>query len=85
MIARIAVLTLLSLLRPSARHLRSTADAFVMDGHIHVMTRELLQGLDIGHRYPDGHFDLVRAQAGDWMPCSFPSIHPNLTIPAGTR
>ena len=35
-----------------------------MDGHIHVMTRQLLQGLDIGQRYPDGHFDLVRAREG---------------------
>jgi membrane dipeptidase len=35
-----------------------------MDGHIHVMTRQLLQGLDIGQRYPDGHVDLVRARAG---------------------
>jgi membrane dipeptidase len=35
-----------------------------MDGHIHVMTRQLLQGLDIGQRYPDGHFDLERARAG---------------------
>lgn len=39
-------------------------DAFVMDGHIHVMTRQLLEGLDIGQRYPDGHFDLPRARAG---------------------
>src|SRR5262249_36017084 len=27
-------------------------DAFVMDGHIHLMTRQLLEGLDIGQRYP---------------------------------
>jgi membrane dipeptidase len=39
-------------------------DAFVMDGHIHVMTRQLLQGVDIGQRYSDGHVDLVRARAG---------------------
>ena len=39
-------------------------NAFVMDGHIHVMTRELLQGTDIGQRYPDGSVDLVRAKAG---------------------
>lgn len=37
---------------------------FVMDGHIHVMTRQLLQGLDIGQRYSDGHFDLPRARQG---------------------
>src|SRR5688572_31320914 len=39
-------------------------DAFVMDGHIHVMTRQLLQGTDIGQRYPDGHVDLPRIRAG---------------------
>ncbi|MBL8212574.1 MAG: dipeptidase [Bryobacterales bacterium] len=39
-------------------------DAFVMDGHIHVMTRQLLQGSDIGQRYTDGHVDLVRAREG---------------------
>lgn len=39
-------------------------DAFVMDGHIHVITRQLLEGLDIGQRYPDGHVDLPRAIGG---------------------
>jgi len=39
-------------------------DAFVMDGHVHVMTRQLLEGLDIGQRYRDGHVDLPRAGAG---------------------
>lgn len=39
-------------------------EAFVMDGHIHVMSRQLLQGLDIGERYADGHFDLPRAREG---------------------
>jgi membrane dipeptidase len=39
-------------------------DAFVMDGHVHVMTRQLLEGLDIGQRYPDGHVDLPRARQG---------------------
>ena len=39
-------------------------DAFVMDAHIHVMTRQLLQGLDIGDRYPTGDVDLPRAQEG---------------------
>lgn len=39
-------------------------DAFVMDGHIHMMTRQLLGGLDIGQRYPDGHVDLPRAIEG---------------------
>ncbi|SDM39467.1 membrane dipeptidase [Daejeonella rubra] len=39
-------------------------NAFVMDGHIHMMSRQLLQGLDMGQRYPDGHVDLPRAVQG---------------------
>ncbi len=39
-------------------------DAFVMDGHIHVMTRELLMKTDIGQRYTDGNVDLPRAKEG---------------------
>jgi membrane dipeptidase len=38
--------------------------AFVMDGHTHVMTRELLTGTDIGQRYPNGNVDLPRAREG---------------------
>ncbi len=37
---------------------------FVMDGHIHVMSRQLLQGLDIGQRYSDGSVDLPRMIEG---------------------
>src|SRR5690242_16485665 len=39
-------------------------DAFVMDGHTHVMTRELLMKTDIGQRYSDGNVDLPRAKEG---------------------
>ena len=39
-------------------------NAFVMDGHIHVMTREVLKNTDIGQRYTDGNFDLPRAKEG---------------------
>jgi membrane dipeptidase len=39
-------------------------NAFVMDGHCHVMTRELLMNTDIGQRYPDGNVDLPRAREG---------------------
>jgi len=39
-------------------------DAFVMDGHVHVMLRELLNNTDIGQRYPDGTVDLPRAIKG---------------------
>lgn len=39
-------------------------NAFVMDGHTHVMTRELLMKTDIGQRYPDGNVDLPRIKQG---------------------
>src|SRR5262245_27445343 len=39
-------------------------EAFVMDGHTHVMTRELLMNTDIGERYSDGNVDLPRAKEG---------------------
>lgn len=39
-------------------------EAFVMDGHVHVMTRELLLGTNIGERYADGTVDLPRAKEG---------------------
>ncbi|HEY1062568.1 MAG TPA: membrane dipeptidase [Daejeonella sp.] len=38
--------------------------AFVMDGHIHVMSRQLIEGLDIGQRYSDGLVDLPRMKEG---------------------
>lgn len=39
-------------------------NSFVMDGHTHVMSRELLLGTDIGQRYSDGTVDLPRAREG---------------------
>ncbi len=39
-------------------------DAFVFDGHIHVINRQLYLGGDIGQRIPDGQFDLPRAKEG---------------------
>ena len=39
-------------------------ESFVMDGHVHVMTRELLMNTDIGQRYSDGTVDLPRAKEG---------------------
>ena len=39
-------------------------DAFVMDGHTHVMSRELILKTDIGQRYADGTVDLPRAKDG---------------------
>ena len=40
------------------------SSAFVMDAHVHVMTRSLLEGLDIGDRAADGHVDLPRLKEG---------------------
>lgn len=37
---------------------------FVMDGHVHVMSRQLLEGLDIGQSYSDGLVDLPRLKKG---------------------
>ena len=37
-----------------------------MDARVHMMSRSLLQGLDIGRRAPDGHVDLPRLAAG-WV------------------
>lgn len=54
-----------SLLRPQNRSMPGLhREAFVMDGHTHVMTRELLLGTDIGQRYLDGTVDLPRAKEG---------------------
>ena len=39
-------------------------DAFVMDGHIHLTQRQLLNKTDIGQRFPDGTVDLPRAIEG---------------------
>lgn len=39
-------------------------DAFVFDGHVHVIDRQLYHGGDIGERVADGHFDLPRARQG---------------------
>jgi len=37
---------------------------FLMDGHTHVMSRQLLQGLEFGERYQDGTVDLPRIIEG---------------------
>jgi membrane dipeptidase len=40
------------------------ADAFVFDGHVHVIDRQFYHGGDIGERVSDGQFDLSRAKEG---------------------
>ncbi len=39
-------------------------DAFVFDGHVHVVNRQFYHGGDIGDRVADGQFDLPRAREG---------------------
>jgi membrane dipeptidase len=56
--------------------------AFVMDGHVHVMTRQLLQGLDIGDRLPGGHVDLPRLREGGVDAVFFSVYTPEAYYPA---
>lgn len=39
-------------------------DAFVFDGHVHMVTRQFYHGGDIGQRLSDGHVDLPRLREG---------------------
>ncbi len=39
-------------------------DAFVFDGHVHMVTRQLYLGGDIGERVPNGQVDLPRMKEG---------------------
>jgi len=39
-------------------------DAFVFDGHVHVINRQFHEGTDIGQRYSDGQVDLPRLREG---------------------
>lgn len=57
--------------------------AFVMDGHVHVMSRQLLQGLDIGQRYPDGTVDLPRIVEGGINALFFSVYTPEQYYPGG--
>lgn len=59
--------------------------AFVMDGHVHVMTRELLMKTDIGQRYSDGTVDLPRAIEGGLDAMFSQFIHLSTIILEGLR
>jgi membrane dipeptidase len=48
----------------SSRARKLHDDAFVFDGHVHVIDRQLYHGGDIGQRVKDGQFDLPRAKDG---------------------
>ncbi len=39
-------------------------DAFVLDGHVHIINRQFYIGGDIGERYADGQVDLPRIREG---------------------
>ncbi|CAM3955010.1 membrane dipeptidase [Pedobacter westerhofensis] len=56
-------------------------NSFVMDGHIHVMTRELLMKTDIGQRYTDGSVDLPRAKEGGMDAMFFSVYTPDVYYP----
>ena len=48
----------------SARARKLHQDAFVFDGHIHMINRQFYHGGDIGERVADGQVDLPRAKEG---------------------
>ena len=53
-----------------------------MDAHVHLMTRSLLEGLDIGDRVADGHVDLPRLAAGGIDAVFFSVYTPEAYYPA---
>lgn len=62
-------LALLAVLLPLAAQVSHRArklhdEAFVFDGHIHVINRQFYHGGNMGERVPDGQFDLPRAKEG---------------------
>ena len=56
--------------------------SFVMDAHVHVMTRSLLEGRDIADRAPDGHVDLPRLVEGGLDAVFFSVYTPEAYYPA---
>lgn len=48
----------------SDRAQRFHDDAFVLDGHVHIINRQFYLGGDIGERYADGQVDLPRIREG---------------------
>jgi membrane dipeptidase len=61
-VAMIALPLLAAAVSEKARRLHN--DAFVFDGHVHVINRQLYHGGDIGDRVSTGQFDLPRAKQG---------------------
>lgn len=50
--------------RVSEQARRLHQDAFVFDGHVHMINRQLYGGGSIGDRFPDGQVDLPRMKEG---------------------
>ena len=63
-IASLLVGTIAAQPQISERARKLHRDAFVFDGHVHVVDRQLYHGGDIGERVADGQFDLPRAKEG---------------------
>jgi len=62
MMAWMVALPLMGQVSERARKLHE--NAFVFDGHVHVVNRQFYLGGDIGERVADGQFDLPRAKEG---------------------
>jgi membrane dipeptidase len=60
----LVLLVILPLAAVTDRARKLHQDAFVFDGHVHVIDRQFYHGGDIGERVQDGQFDLPRAKAG---------------------
>jgi len=60
--ALIAIPVLLAAVSEKAR--KAHEDAFVFDGHVHVVNRQFYHGGNMGDRSPEGQFDLPRAKQG---------------------
>ena len=80
--AALAFSTLAWLAQPGYAQDDLHASSFVMDAHVHVMTRSLLEGLDIADRAPDGHVDLPRLAAGGLDAVFFSVYTPEAYYPA---
>ena len=80
--AALAFSTLAWLAQPGYAQDDLHASSFVMDAHVHVMTRSLLEGLDITDRAPDGHVDLPRLAAGGLDAVFFSVYTPEAYYPA---
>ncbi len=78
----LTLFALLLLAVPSLAQSSLHQGAFVMDAHVHVMSRQLLEGLDVGDRLSDGHVDLPRLKEGGLDAVFFSVYTPEAYYPA---